>query len=544
MKNFDIYTKNDVDIIAFSGNFTEIVAYVNYLDNVSMIGYTISHKGNKYTLEIAFRDIPSQALDKLLVLSHVEDYKALDYVERFKVLNWFVPYRSCDFMDIQTKTDLIHNLNEHFYIHEKAYMINNIFGDNILLGLYTDMTTHLNEKLQARQDYKKWLDYSPLFNPKPLGELSSEEINIAIRNRFTRKFALSNWDLQTLTRLLPKLSYKQRIELYTNYNNYNTFMNALENLRKEIKNRYDTMKMENIHHVNPWTGKSRVMLCNLNTILSKYYDKEITLNFDKNAPKINKQLKKLGIKPTQKELVAIGEFSQWLTSFDFTESLYIDLDDFELPTKSQIDRWAFRGSCHHQGGVGGNTADALREVGGYYYIRIYDANKHARARAYYKHVGFDIAHAGMYSDFADSKINHTAYDATTLILAALWGRKVDEFKNIEGNKLPEQDGIWCNMSELNDYRTMGTDEILFEDTYQDYDFDEDMVYSEVMEQYLDRDEAVYCENIDDYVDESNCVYSEWHDQYFATGFGNEPIYSSQLNDYFETENDVLECALD
>ena len=543
MKNFELYTKNGVDYIAFSGNFTEIVAYVNYLDNSCSMSYSVTSSKGRYTLEIAFRDIPMVHLDKLLILSHVKDYKALDFVSRFKVLNWCVPYSCRDYMDIETKEELLYNLNEHFYLHEKAYMINNIFGDNILLQLYTDMTNNLSAKLQDRQNYKEWLENS---TKRPLNSLDNDEINNRIIFLFKKKYGLSNWDIQDLIQILPNLPYKKRMELYTNYSSYNTFMNAIENSKQELKKQCETMKMENIHHVNPWQGKSRVMLLNLETVLSRYYDIDIKLDFGKNAPKVNKQLKKYGIVPTQKELVAIGEFIKWITDFDFTTSLYLDLDDFNLPTYEQIDRWAFRGSCHHRGGVGGETANALREIGDYYYIRIYDANKHARARAYYKHVGNELAHAGMYSDFADSKLNHTSYDATTLILSALWGRKVDDFNDIEGNHLPESDGIWCNMSALNDYRTVGTAEILYEDTYQDYDIEDDMVYSEIMECYLDRDEAIYCENIDDYVDDSHCVYSDWHDCYFAIDLDgvNEPIYSSKLNDYFEDEDALLEAAMD
>lgn len=541
MKNFYIYTKNDINYIALYGNFTEVVAYAKFL-NTEYICYNIENRGDKYALSLSMNSISYSNLDKLLVLSHIEDYKALDYVGKFKVLNWFVPFRRRAYMDIETKADMINLLNNrnHFYVKEKAYIYECLFTKNSLMHLFTGIGTILTKKLNNRFHFHCWeldnrpLDYNRYDNNWYRGE---------IINKFGNKFDLCGYEKNDLERVLFKLTYKQRMELYTHTETCSELMTKVSDLRHELKAKENERKLTDIHNVDPWTGKSRVMLLNLNTILSKYYGKEITLNFDKNAPKVNKQLKKFGIVPTQKELVAIGEFTKWITDFNFTTSLYLDLDDFELPTQSQIDRWAFRGSCHHQDGVGENTADALREVGDYYYIRIYDANKHARARAYYKHVGFDIAHAGMYSDFSDSRLNHTSYDATTLILAALWGRKVDDFKDIEGNNLPEQDGIWCNMSKLNDYRTLGTDEILYNDNYQDYDIDEDLVYSEVMEQYLERDEAIYCENIDDWVDEDNCVYSDWHDCYFATGYGNEPIYSSQLNDYFETEDDLLECAM-
>ena len=544
MKNFELYTKNDINYIAFIGTFNEIVSYAKFLDN-EYIYYTIVKQGNKYALSFSMLSISRTNLDKLLVLSHAEDFNNLDYVGKFKVLNWFVPFRSREFMDISTKAEMIDLMRDknHFYIKERAYMYKCLFDENGLLNIFTDLSSDMYDKISKRHNYQCWLEDYEKHNDYSNGDNSWFRSDIIYK--FGKKFNLCGYEKNDLNSILFKLPYKQRMELYTKSRNGAELLVKVADIKRELQTKENELKLTDIHTVNPWTGKSRVMLLNLETLLSKYYGMNIKLDFDKNAPKVNKQLKKYGIVPTQKELVAIGEFTKWITDFDFTESLYLDLDDFNLPTYEQIDRWAFRGSCHHRGGVGGETANALREIGDYYYIRIYDANKKARARAYYKHVGFDIAHAGMYSDFADSKLNHTSYDATTLILSALWGRKVDDFNDIEGNHLPESDGIWCNMSALNDYRTVGTAEILYKDTYQDYDIEDDMVYSEIMKCYLDRDEAIYCENIDDYVDDSHCVYSDWHDCYFAIDLDgvNEPIYSSKLNDYFEDEDALLECAL-
>lgn len=545
MKNFEIYTKNDVRYIAFNGTFNEIVSYAKFLDS-EYLYYKIVKSGDKYALSLSMNSISYNELDKLLVLSHVEDFQSLDYVGKFKVLNWFVPFRSRAYFDIETKADMLDLLKDkdHFYIKERAYMYRCLFDENGLLNIFTDLSSNMYDKISKRNDYHCWLIDYETYND--FSHYDNNWYREHIICKFSRKFNLRGYESNDLNNILFKLSYKQRMELYTHSLNGADLLVKVADIKREWKTKQNEMKLTDIHTVNPWTGKSRVMLLNLETVLSKYYGMDISLDFDKNAPKVNKQLKKYGIVPTQKELVAIGEFVKWLTDFDFTESLYLDLDDFNLPTYEQIDRWAFRGSCHHRDGVGENTASALREIGDYYYIRIYDCNKHARARAYYKHVGYDIAHAGMYSDFKDTKLNHTSYDATTLILSALWSRKVDDFRDIKGNHLPERDGIWCNMSALNDYRTVGTSEILYEDTYKDYDIEEDMVYSEIMERYLDRDEAIYCENIDDYVDDSHCVYSDWHDCYFAIDLDGveEPIYSSKLNDYFEDKDALLEAAMD
>ena len=141
MKNFELYTKNDINYIAFIGTFNEIVSYAKFLDN-EYIYYTIVKHGNKYALSFSMLSISQTNLGKLLVLSHAEDFNNLDYVGKFKVLNWFVPFRSREFMDISTKAEMIDLMRDknHFYVKERAYMYKCLFDENGLLNIFTDLS--------------------------------------------------------------------------------------------------------------------------------------------------------------------------------------------------------------------------------------------------------------------------------------------------------------------------------------------------------------------------------------------------------------------
>lgn len=91
----------------------------------------------------------------------------------------------------------------------------------------------------------------------------------------------------------------------------------------------------------------------------------------------------------------------------------------------------------------------------------------------------------------------------------MWGRKIDEFNTTKGNKLSESNQIWCNMSCENDYITLGTAEILENDTLD--------------ENYVESDE------------DENGVFSEYENvtlAYDCQGVCNDAIYSEPLNDWF------------
>ena len=512
----------------------------------------ITHTGsNKYVCEFICR--LDTSLTKIIIYLYREEYEELAFWQKYNIqcLIRNNRYLGGDKF-VHTDKELSEKLSEHgdsYECERTATMCQNLFyntGDLINNKIISEITNK-KEKRYSAKFYTRMLPLSGFDKTIIHDRLQSKYYDTL---HYITKDNLGRWAIQNYKN---KFTKQERIYLYLNRKNEKKVTEFINTKKKQLESAQTVKKLQGIHEVDPWQGKARVMLLNLNTVLSKYFGKDIVLNFEENAPKITKQLKKFGIVPTQKENIAIGEFKKWLMCFNSTGSLYLDLDDFELPTINQIDRWAFQGSCHRVDGVGQNTSQALKELGDYYYIRIYDYKKQAQARGYYKHVGYELAHAGMYSNFGNGSLNHTAYDAFSLILCALWGRKVDEFSAIEGNKLPERNQIWCNMSRLNDYITLGTSEILYNDMLDgdEYIDDEDSVYSEFEDTYItqleiDNGEYSYCDNVEDYVHCDNTAYSEYEDCMLAVdcySVCEDAIYSERLNDWFSSEEMILECAM-
>lgn len=512
----------------------------------------ITHTGsNKYICEFKCR--LDTRLTKIIIYLYRDEYEELAFWQKYNIqcLIKNNRYIGGD-MFVHTDKELSEKLSVHgdsYECEQTATMCQNLFyntGDLINNKIISEITNK-KEKRYSSKFYARMLPLSGFDRTIISDRLQSKYYDTL---NYITKDNLGRWAIQNYR---DKFTKQERIYLYINRKNGKKVTEFINSRKKQLESSQTVKKLKGIHEVDLWQGKARVMLLNLNTVLSKYFGKDIVLNFEENAPKITKQLKKFGIVPTQQENIAIGEFKKWLMCFNSTGSLYLDLDDFELPTINQIDRWAFQGSCHRVDGVGQNTSQALKELGDYYYIRIYDYKKQAQARGYYKHVGYELAHAGMYSNFSNGGLNHTAYDAFSLILCALWGRKVDEFSAIEGNKLPERDQIWCNMSRLNDYITLGTSEILYNDMLDgdEYIYDEDSVYSEfedtdITQREIENGEYSYCENVEDYVHCDNTAYSEYEDCMLAVecySVCEDAIYSERLNDWFSSEETLLECAM-
>lgn len=521
------------------------------IDTIMDITDVTNTGNNRYTCEFKCR--LDTGLTKVIMYLYRDEYEGLDYWQKYNIqcLIKNNRYIGGDKF-VHNNKELSEKLSEYGDSWERdgiAAICQNLFyntGDLVNNKIINEIINK-KEKRNKAKFYNRLLPLSGFLQTVIHDRLQSKYYDTL---HYITKDNLGNWAIQNYKN---KFTKQERIFLYVNRKNEKKVTEFINTKKKQLETAQTVKKLQDIHTVEPWQGKARVMLLNLNTILSKYFGKDIVLSFDKNAPKINKQLKKYGIVPTQKENIAIGEFKKWLMCFNDTGSLYLDLDDFELPTINQIDRWAFQGSCHRIDGVGQNTSQALKEIGGYYYIRIYDYKKQAQARGYYKHVGYELAHAGMYSNFGNSSLNHTAYDAFSLILCALWGRKVDEFGAIEGNKLPERNQIWCNMSRLNDYITLGTSEILYNDMLDgEYlDDDEDSVYSEFEDTYItyqeiENGEYYYCDNVEDYVHCDNTAYSEYEECTLAIECYNvcdDAIYSEKLQDWFSSEETLLECAM-
>lgn len=228
-----------------------------------------------------------------------------------------------------------------------------------------------------------------------------------------------------------------------------------------------------------------ILVATLQNILRKYYSNdEIVLTFGTQAPKLSKQLKKFGVNPTNDELIAFKEIKQWLScvsrAIKDNEVILLDMGDFTIP--DNVDKWAFQGSCNQSGSCAGNGTAIMLKAMGYNYLKLFRYNLKTEeakplARAYFKAKYGELAHAGMYSEGKSYKnrIGSTAYEATSILLATVFKRKLKHFKTINGQALEsgsefsdyynEDLNYWSNMSGANDYRTIGTASILEEDSY-------------------------------------------------------------------------------
>lgn len=234
------------------------------------------------------------------------------------------------------------------------------------------------------------------------------------------------------------------------------------------------------------------------------------------APKLSTQLTKQEIPYTNREIISITEFKEWLflslLSKGNTEGylqnddqdnipnfLVIDTEDFSIPYN--VDNWAFHGSCNwSKSEAGSHTHLMLRQLGASY-LKVYSYQEATirgkethkflapYARAYLYREGNDIAHAGTYTNGSETfksngYIVKNAYEATTFILCVLFGKNVSEFISISGTQISNDDYdtdnidglstacVWSNMSDYCDYSKRGTKNILY-NLYEDLvDWDE------------------------------------------------------------------------
>lgn len=222
------------------------------------------------------------------------------------------------------------------------------------------------------------------------------------------------------------------------------------------------------------------------------------------APKLSTQLTKQKIPYTNKEIITITEFKEWLflsllsqgntAEFAVREDLkdtpnflVVDTKDFEIPYN--VDRWAFACSCNHSKSEAGSHTHLMLKQLGVSYLKMYTYQEVALeggksqkvlapyARTYFLRERGDIAHAGTYSNgdslFTSEGIAKTAYETTTFILCVLFGKTVDEFEAISGIEIENDDYdtmevdnwdtacVWSNMSDYCDYSKRGTGNILY-----------------------------------------------------------------------------------
>lgn len=228
-----------------------------------------------------------------------------------------------------------------------------------------------------------------------------------------------------------------------------------------------------------------ILEVNMQNVLRKYYSNDtIVIEHGAQAPKLSKQLKKVGVTATNEELIAFNEFKQWLGCVAKVsrpdEVILLDMGDFTIP--NNVDNWAFQDSCNQSGSCAGNGTALILKAMGYKYMKLYrydliSDEATPLARAYFKAKYGELAHAGMYSEGRNhiNRIGYTAYDFTSLLLATVFKRKLKHFKKILGQTIEsgsefedaynEEMNYWSNMSGANDYKTLGTASILEEDSY-------------------------------------------------------------------------------
>ena len=228
-----------------------------------------------------------------------------------------------------------------------------------------------------------------------------------------------------------------------------------------------------------------------------------------NSAKLSKQLSKQGFKATDKELQYFGEVKDYFDSFykkglSYTLShlkdvrlFLVDTENFNIP--ELVDGWAFAGSCHKRDGAGQDSHFAMDYLG-FSFLKAYNPGIEKRTgklylknlyRSYFYKKGNEIAHAGGYSNI-NTDANKTAYEFTSVLYCLLFGRKIDDFKQIDGAHLPEGRiydeveerslKLWCNMSRKNSYTTLGTSEILDKVKFTRADVDGSKNYYDVVKE--------------------------------------------------------------
>lgn len=242
-------------------------------------------------------------------------------------------------------------------------------------------------------------------------------------------------------------------------------------------------------------------------MLEEYFE-GFKLSEGPNSPKLSKQLSKQGFEPTDKELQYFGEVK------DYFEHLYlqgidkklgneknvplllVDTVDFNIP--QIVDAWAFAGSCHKEGSAGQDSHLAMDYLG-FSFLKAYtvgvvegDLILRKQYRSYFYEKDGEIAHAGGYSN-TTHKNNKTAYEFTTVLYCVLFDKKIDDFKKIRGADLPEgrvyDKGeyrslvLWCNMSDRNEYLTLGTSEILQDVSFTEKDVGSAKNYRDITEEF-------------------------------------------------------------
>lgn len=418
--------------------------------------------------------------------------------------------------------EAVYWLEEHFPLNELGSDIGNTRGmDYRALFLYQyDRNGHYFT--DVNNDTEKWVFIKYEYQ--------------AFENKISKRIAIKK-ELQKLEAKMKKRAENLKEALiYRKYDNITSIRHELEykvpkRMVEEILKYAHKLGYKKPEHFEEWEAVG--MLCdyhrthvlkvpnygntilevNMQNVLRKYYSNDnIVIDHGKQAPKLSKQLKKVGVTATNEELIAFNELKQWLGCVAEVsrpdEVILLDMGDFTIP--NNVDNWAFQDSCNTSGSCAGNGTSLILKAMGYKYLKLYHYNLDTEeanplARAYFKAKYGELAHAGMYSEGRNhtNRIGYTAYDFTSLLLATVFKRKLKHFKKILGQTIEsglgfedaynEEMNYWSNMSGANDYKTLGTASILEEDSYSKwadviYDLDSSIItnYDDTADKFEER----------------------------------------------------------
>lgn len=292
----------------------------------------------------------------------------------------------------------------------------------------------------------------------------------------------------------------------------NKMLEAYSYLEKEILMNLDKEGEE-------WLEESNfkdVWLVTPSRLLSRYYNKQIKLDWGMNSPKLAKQLYQHGIKPTEEELITFGEAFDSLVYIGQTTYVHMNGDDEIIPGDKDI--WNLAGSCHFTRGVGENTPLYLSEHDFMKMMKGYSCDEDEPIfRVYYAEMDNELGHSGMYFEeypewlrpykTGDYTLKTTSYRLTNLILAGIYEKNLDDFiKTENGLEMPHNvSNIWCNMADDSPYSKWVCSENgdIFLKLFNMKDLSEiDEIggyWSDYHECYLDEDDVVYADHLGDYV---------------------------------------------
>ena len=430
--------------------------------------------------------------------------------------------------EVELLNDLTVQYRKLKHIRKRALFIQeNVNGS--LLGVL-----NVDNLIKYQNKYLETMDFEDTFvNPLPLilASLDKDLIIFQDTEGFVKdnKYIIDSFIEKSLSReglqdySDNKLSYLDLKEKLRDSGFSKVPIKLYPKIKKSFKGDIDPVKIENFvaehnrEESQKFWDEHKEELLKFNPSLKNFtyksmveeYFEGFKLTEGLNSAKLSKQLSKQGFKATDKELQYFGEVKDYFDSFykkglNYTLShlkdvrlFLVDTENFDIP--ELVDAWAFAGSCHKRDGAGQDSHFAMDYLG-FSFLKAYNPGVEKRTgklylknlyRSYFFKKDNEIAHAGGYSNI-NTDANKTAYEFTSVLYCLLFGRKIDDFKQIDGAHLPEGKiydeveerslKLWCNMSRKNGYTTLGTSEILDKVKFTRADVDGSKNYYDVVKE--------------------------------------------------------------